>query len=848
MENHTRSVRKSTKEKLKKGVNGSISILLCVLITPFLSIALGLVEYARYQQVIELTEELFELVGVSELTDYDSYLHDRFGVLATSQENNLKDGEDAYIEENKSILANQVTINNFKVSGKLPLSNAEVLERQIVDVSELSSTTAVIVEDLNLDVLLDKLSNLTDFQNVMDTMDSLADVTDALNEAVTAIENLKSAIETLISNLNTAIANANTLATKLSDLINKLGENGIQLPANASAEEIQAALEAFDSSYISDLKDVYNQAKNLKSSFDTIKTQIDVVKTNVDTVVTSVGKAQEAMNSINTSNSIDSNGSISKEAVRTLDDVLKDMTGLVENTLSDIKQTTLDSAKQTLDDIVNTTLETTGLSALSRYNSSYFSLPLSDSAKEDIVDLLKVAKDMYSTRTGDSLKDFLASRFIPDLNFRNLKNAVTDVITSAENALVKKVTEKISKTLKDLVKVAKGLFDLDVFFDSDLNAFVDIADVEDSGYQEFLEAVGKMLTAAEDFSSSGLNIFKALKAMKDMFTSIFDLMDAVMSIAGDMISGLLDLAGSAVRGDVRDLYENMLISGYMVHNLPCRTNYAQGLSGEGLTGFDYSKIPTVDGSQSSAGGTFQELAGLIDSLQAGKGKDKMFVGAELEYIRAGTNSELANQIFCFFDIYFLRLVLGLPGVFMDTEVTTLAASTTIAAWIVYIIYIILEPFCDTVLLVNGASVPIVKTDCWLSGSKISDFLGKLADVTMSDELKNTVEGFVNDNAGTSDSSTREMSASFDPTDLLEVDYPSHMLIILMAFVTDELQIERLSDIMELEAKKYYTDKGGSFKMNKTYSAVQVSADVTFNAFFDLGLGLMEKEMKQTVSY
>ncbi|MBQ4103295.1 MAG: hypothetical protein IJC90_02425 [Clostridia bacterium] len=47
----TKSVKKSTKEKIKKGVNGSISIFLCILITPFLSIALGLVEYARYQQV-----------------------------------------------------------------------------------------------------------------------------------------------------------------------------------------------------------------------------------------------------------------------------------------------------------------------------------------------------------------------------------------------------------------------------------------------------------------------------------------------------------------------------------------------------------------------------------------------------------------------------------------------------------------------------------------------------------------------------------------------------------------------------------------------------------------------------
>lgn len=847
---------KNTKEKVKKGMNGAISIFLCLLMTPFLSISLGLVEYARYQEVIEITEELLELAGISELTDYDKYLHNRFGVLATSQENDLNTASDTYLTDNASVLGNQIKISDVSATGKLSLDNYDVLRRQIVDVSELSTTTAVIVNDLNLDVLLDKLSNISGFADAMNTMDKLADVTDSISSAVTAIENLKASIDTLTSNLSSAISSAETLANKLGDLINKLGENGIQLPQNATQEEISAAIASFDESYVSDLKAVYSQAQSTITSFNNVKTQLDDVKTKADEVITAVNTAKTKFDSLSTSNSLDSDGSIGNQAVRTLDDVLDDMVTLVDETLVDIKTTTIDTAKATLNNIINTTLEDTGLSALTRYNSNYFKLPLSDNAKTDVVELLKVVQDVYSTRSGDAIKDYLKGKFKPNLNFSSLANTVQNIINEASKSLVYNVTDKVSETLKKLVNAVKSLFDLEIFYDPDLNAFVNTGGRDDSGYQSFLEALGKMLSAAENFSTSGLNVIEALKAIGEMFVAIKDLIFAVMEIAGDMIASIGELAGSTVTADVRGLYEKMLISGYMVHNLPSRTSYVQsipGIQGTGLTGFDYSKIPVCSGSQSSSGKeegktAFESLANTIKSIQNGAGTDKMFEGAELEYIRAGTNSEIANQIFCFFDIYFLRLVLGLPAVFVDTEVTTLAASTTVAAWLVYIIYILVEPFLDTILLVNGASVQLVKTECWLTASGIMDFLTKLGDQVMSQELRNTLTDFASNNANQNDSSTKEGSFSFDPTDLLEVDYSTHMLMVLLVFVDSEKQINRLKDIMGLEASLYYENNGKSFSMTKAYSAVEVSANVLFNPFFELTSSSLGTRMSQTVSY
>ncbi len=59
--------KKRMKHKWKRRINGSISILLCLLLTPFLSIALGLVEFAKFKQVFEFTVEVFERKDISTL-------------------------------------------------------------------------------------------------------------------------------------------------------------------------------------------------------------------------------------------------------------------------------------------------------------------------------------------------------------------------------------------------------------------------------------------------------------------------------------------------------------------------------------------------------------------------------------------------------------------------------------------------------------------------------------------------------------------------------------------------------------------------------------------------------------
>ena len=72
--------------KYINGTKGVISLFLALVMLPFTSTALIIVESARYQNAIELVDEMLDCIGLSSIADFDSYLEDRFGLLAMSQE------------------------------------------------------------------------------------------------------------------------------------------------------------------------------------------------------------------------------------------------------------------------------------------------------------------------------------------------------------------------------------------------------------------------------------------------------------------------------------------------------------------------------------------------------------------------------------------------------------------------------------------------------------------------------------------------------------------------------------------------------------------------------------------
>lgn len=865
MKNREKKTRRLSRKTLMRGTRGAISILLCLVLTPFVSVTLGMVEYARYQQVVALCDEVYELTGMSLLTDYDHYLQERFGLLATNQQGDLGTDGVQLLEENMKLLGNQVTLGNPSVQGTLALSNEAMLRRQVVDVSEMTATTALLAKDLKLEELLDKLAELQGVGDFLGTVRSLTELTDAVREAVEKLKTLQQKADDLNTGVMEVTATATTLASDLAAFYQKLSDQGLALPADATLEEIDAALEQFQQSYQKEYTALFRTGKTLYEQLRALPGLLDAAKTAANEFVTAVEAAKNAAKAVVSTNDVDKDGSISKEATETLQDVLNRMEKLVEEALVDITDGAIQAGKDAVNDILDAALENVGLKdVVNRYqqmaNGTYFSTPLSDLAKADLTAFLKSVYTMCKTHRPDTLKEYFKSILVPDLQFdpEGLASEISRVLSQATGDLVNKSTDRVGQLLTDLTNVVNGLFDLKVFYDSNLDSFVNVAGENSNPYQNFLNALGRLISASQDFGDSltkeGIDgLLGALKAIADMFRAIVDTMGALINIVGTSLTSIASIISDFWNGNTRGLYERLLISGYMRHNLPCRLDADTILDGaEGdsvsLTGFSYADLPKLP-SQSifeELKDGFTGLGEFISNLQKGHGDDPIFQGAHLEYIRAGTNSEIANQAITFFDLYFLRLLLDIPTVFKDGEVKGLAASATIASWVVYVLYILAEPFCDTVLLVNGVDVPFIKGKCWLVASKLREFTDKLGEATMGDALKAELDKLMDEKGFGSNADGGD--------DWKDTNYQTHVLVLLLIFVQPDTQIERLGNLIEMEATEYYRQQGQSFKMSETYTAVSISAQADLKTLLDVGLAAggdplqPSFDLKQTISY
>ena len=86
------------------GTRGAISLMLAALMLPFYSLAAILIETQRYQSSVRALDELLGTSSISVLANYDTYLHDRFGLLAVAQspeENALSASLLSYLNKNQ---------------------------------------------------------------------------------------------------------------------------------------------------------------------------------------------------------------------------------------------------------------------------------------------------------------------------------------------------------------------------------------------------------------------------------------------------------------------------------------------------------------------------------------------------------------------------------------------------------------------------------------------------------------------------------------------------------------------------------------------------------------------------
>lgn len=868
------------KRKIKKFSNGAISIFLCILMTPILSLTLSMVEYARYQEVISITKELMELTGVSVTADYDVYLHDRFGLLATTQDGDVSDGVSELLLYNISSLGNQVDITDGSVgvSGRYALSDTEILKKQMVAVSELTGPSAVILEDLKLEQLLEQLNQLQTFANLTTTFQNMTAVTTALTEAINALEELKDAISGFKDALSESTRCAQEFTTRLNDLIVLINTSeDLVLPENPTQEDIDNLLNTFVGTYLQSIKDVCTSANNFKNSITAVEESLTNINGKIENFEIKVEAVKSAIESARGGNQNENTEEAANPALITIEDVVSEMELLIDECLNDIKEGSLNIAKDEIESVYQEILDSSGLGPIiNRYsqiiNGQYFdSIPLDENEKEDLMGLLEVAWAVYAEEGEGGIGEYLEGLFIPDfssIDIDYILSLINDAIQRALDSIATEELEKATDLFDKLVDLLKQLFNMQLFFDASLNSFVDVGERQDNPYSNFLKYVAGIFDAVEDIEDvfdgdTDIEELKdAVEAFDDLFECAAGIMSSLFEMAFDTFGGIIEVVSSLVGGDIAALYEKLCVAAYLRHNLPSRVDAAGiddglvTLNGEGLTQFSYNDIVRPEGG--SANNDWSEgVRGLrlfLDSMSnGGSGDDSMFKGAELEYVLTGSNSEYFNQTMVFMQVYSLRFVCGLVGVFGDPFVSSAATAATIGALIVYILYMLIEPLLDTILLVNGCEVPLVKTRCWVTPTGFGKFVAEFANATTScEDIREAITNKGNQIADKLSDYGTGGNAS-DSMGFASTGYETHLLLLLLTRSTDDL-VNNFKDIVELEATAYYESKGKTFSLEKAFTAVVIEAEVRFNPFFDVGKYFagtpldMTGNVKQMVTY
>lgn len=146
------------KDKMIKNTCGAISLMLALLVVPFYAVAGILVEASRYQSALTGLDDAMNTSALSVLSDYDSFLQSRFGLLAMAQNDDPsvdngytgnKDLEEAfqkYLNAQDTTDTRSFRTTSAAAAGVYPLADTDILKAQVLDYSTLTLPTVLVSE------------------------------------------------------------------------------------------------------------------------------------------------------------------------------------------------------------------------------------------------------------------------------------------------------------------------------------------------------------------------------------------------------------------------------------------------------------------------------------------------------------------------------------------------------------------------------------------------------------------------------------------------------------------------------------------------------------------------------
>lgn len=806
------SIRKNKEKKKRKksiykyvnGMRGMVSLFLVLVISPLLSLALILVESARYQHALESIQEIVDSSAFSTLAEYDVYLDERFGLLTTSQENEIDAVFKDYMEKNKNVLGKSVTIDSKEAKGAYALTNTDVLKQQLLEYSEISVAAEIVTEGINLDELLEELDEslgISELNDEIKAIESGIDLTaeiEKLIEAVTEAKEQYPKYSSALDEYKTAYSDFEENATNVIDLLKTAEENlGEEEDPNSvyDDKDVKKAIE-----------DLKKSRKIYKEKVENLKTELSILKEEIDKIFSALDKIPSKLEKFDSETA---ESSLASECTTSTYEWLK--------IIFDQVTTTMDTA--------------VGKNYRDNVNSEIKQL------EEQIIKLGNL--DTYTIKT--TWTDETIQKEYGPVKITTIKNSFTTKMNTLLDALNNKakIEEKEKKRLNSLLDIASELLGVTGLYDASLNSKINSGllyvntNVSVSS-QLAMDSLTDLLDAGDEFvgaMSSG-NILKALKAVGKLLSAIVKFLGAIVTWIAETLVQLINYIASGPK----EWYNGLLLYGYGAYNMPNRTNYPNGSS---VSNYSYKNIFNQAGGKEEKAIT--KSLNELSTIGIQTGTDRLFKGAEAEYLLVGSTSEIYNQSSTFFNLYLLRLALDIIPILKNPQVSTMAAAAGPGAWVVKMAIILAEPMLDSIILVNGGNVYLFKETVYMS---YSGFVILQEDLVNCTSISKNLQDKIGDAIEAHNGKPAYKGSC-------KVSYTEHLLLLLLLSVNEVTYMQRMQNLIQLEAREYYKDEC-EFDLDKTYTYIDSEVKYTLNPMFKVDYltdnGLFTATSKQYLGY
>ena len=849
--------RKAIRHFLKRKVNGTkgmLSIFLALVVSPLLMSTFIFIEYARIQSIQELMKEVMGSSLYSTLGHYDDYVEERFDLLSISQKDDVNTTYQGYMKANMNALGKGASIQSMEASGQHSLGSASILKQQIYEASEYTVMAQAMWDGFDLDRIKKKLDGLPGMKQLNAGAEVANKAVGYANDTKDMINSVKDFQEKAkdfkekCQNYKTKYQAFQTAMQTVESIRNSGQEEGLpaaEAAADAAARELATATKELSTS----LGNLYDASKDLKEKMEKVKKDLSEVKEatkkkkeeskeaateSAASTGTEIATIPAAGNGTGTEvATVPANGSTEVATTGTAaDGEIPDGEGA--ETIGTDAYKWFEEMHKATENFANKQIQK-GIDAI---------------VEAEKTSLNNQAAALSSfTASGHSMSE-LSSAPLGKIEMKGFKEDVAKYVDDLVDVLDKSATAD-QEGVKEVIAVgrlAQKLMDMKIFYDNSLDSNINpalLAHTSSFDTSTLLTASGfaGMLQDAIDFADACYGVPNVFKMVTKLASFLINLAKFLAGLVTWMAEHFINLAKFLV--NYQEYYHAFLLYGYAAYNLPNRTTYKKGST---LTGYSFQKVFSLAGGSDKGGkgGAMSDIA----SLGNNSGSDPMFKGAELEYMLTGANSEYTAQAGAFFDGYMLRLMVDCYAVFNSDILKALSGLGPVRI-VATVIFLLLEPFLDMVILVNGGTQVLFKTTAYLSTKGLPHLAQDMAGILdLSDDQKSTLGGmFERERGGGSSTGTEVAVYHDDPAKhggqdgsgktndknemgYFPLDYTAHGAILMILCTPYDQYTDRMQNLIQLEAKEKHK-KDFDFDINKAYTSVHSDNKYKLNIFMNL---------------